>query len=228
MGHPLEIVYLESPSWDDGAWAKGWYEEMQFRLLYDGRLPSKGAQDSRIVAHEIRKVFHKQLLELWQRHDFLKTFIEGKTPKTFPDGELVSVMSKMADNFTRYGFRWLPLIRNSSGVACSLDILFLRREEPGAVVHAGDIDNRIKVLFDAMQMPEELNQVQGFSPDSDEDPFLCLLQNDRHITDFRVTSDRLLTPTASGHKDDVRLIIHVKALVVRNTVDTWALFNYDK
>jgi hypothetical protein len=194
------LVYRDSP-WPDVAEAKGWYEEMQFRLIYEGRLPAKGAHDSRSAAHQIRKAIHKQLLELWQRHDFLKTFIEGRTPKVFPDGELVSVMSKMADNFATFGFRWLPLIRrNSSGVACSLDILFLRREEPGAVIHAGDLDNRVKVLFDALQVPQELNQVQGFAPDADEDPFLCLLQNDRYITDFKVTSDRLLTSSATGTK----------------------------
>lgn len=225
--YPKCTVYRQSP-WPDVSEAKGWYEEMQFRLMYEGRLPAKGAHDSRAAAHNIRKVLHKQLLELWQRHDFLKRFIEGRTPKVFPDGELVSVMSKMADNFARCGFRFLPLIRNTSGVACSLDILFLRREEPGALVHAGDLDNRIKVLFDALQMPEDCNQVQGCSPDADEDPFMCLLQNDRHITDFRVTSDRLLTPCAPGREDDIHLTIHVKALVVKNTVDTWALFNYDK
>lgn len=202
---------------------------MQFRLIYDGPLPSKGSQASRRVVHQIRKVFHAQLLEFWQRHAFLKAFVIGQTPKNFPDlSETVSVMSKMADKFARCGFRFLPLIRDSSGVACSLDILFLRREEPGALVHAGDIDNRIKVLFDALKMPDDCNQVAGCTPDANEDPFHCLLQDDRHITDFRVTTDRLLLPCPFGHEDDVRIVIHVTALVVRNTSDTWALFNYDK
>jgi hypothetical protein len=201
---------------------------MQFRLIYEGRLPSKGSRSSPKVAHEIRKVLHKQLLELWQRQDFLKRFVAGRTPKVFPDGELVSVMYQMADEFARFGYRFLPLIRNSSGVSCSLDILFLRREEPGQLVSAGDIDNRLKVLFDAFRMPGDAQEIVGCTPDSDEDPFLCLMEDDRHITDFRVTSDRLLTPSRVGHEDDVHLIIHVKALVVKDTADTWAVFNYDK
>jgi hypothetical protein len=201
---------------------------MQFRLIYEGKLPSQQSKQSRRAAHEIRKVFHKQLLELWKRHHFLKNFVEGRTPKVFPDGELVSVMYQMADEFTQHGFRFLPLIRNSSGVACSLDILFLRREEPGQLVNAGDIDNRIKVLFDALKMPGNASELAGFTPEANEDPFLCLLQDDRHITDFRVTSDRLLTPSGVDLQDEVLLIIHVRALVVKNTGDTWAIFKFDK
>jgi hypothetical protein len=201
---------------------------MQFRLTYEGRLPA-GGQHARKVKHDIRKVLHKQLLELWKNHHFLKSFVEGRTPRVLPDGELVSVMYQMADDFTRCGYRFLPLIRNSSGVACSLDILFLRREEPGQLISGGgDIDNRIKVLFDALKMPQECSEVDGFVPDANENPFLCLLEDDRLITEFRVTTDRLLTPPGAGDITDVQLIIHVKALVVKNSADTWAMFNYDR
>jgi hypothetical protein len=200
---------------------------MQFRLTYEGRLPA-GGQHTRKAKHQIRKVLHKQLLELWKNNHFLKSFVEGRTPRVFPDGETVSVMYQMADEFARCGYRFLPLMRNSSGVACSLDILFLRREEPGQLIGGGDIDNRIKILFDALKMPQQCSEVDGFAPDADEDPFLCLLEDDRLITEFKVTTDRLLTPLGDGDITDVQLIIHVKALVVKNSADTWAMFNYDK
>jgi hypothetical protein len=206
--------------------------EMQFRLIYQGKLPSGGAETQRKWKHEIRRTIHQQLLELWTVHPFLKRFTEGRVPKNFPDmSETVSVMHDMAEKFPKYGsFRFLPLIRNSSGVACALDILFLRRDEPGQLVRSGgDIDNRIKVLFDALRMPQETPEIRGFDPQAGEDPFLCLLQDDRLITEFNVTTDRLLTPVGSGSETDVHLVIRVKTLVTTNKgADTWDLFSYDK
>ena len=204
--------------------------EMQFRLIYEGKLPASGAETQRRQKHEIRRAMHRQLLELWRNHPFLKRFAEGRVPKNFPDlSETVSTMYRMAENFARCGFRFLPLIRNSFGVACSLDILFLRRDEPGQLVRSGgDIDNRIKVLFDALRMPQECAEVRGFHPEADEDPFLCLLEDDRLITEFKVTTDRLLLPIGGGDVNDVHLIIHTEALVTTNKGNTWDLFYYDK
>jgi hypothetical protein len=207
---------------------------MRFRLLYDGYLPSGDSKGSASVKHQIRKVLHKQLIELWKNHPFLKNFYTGQTPRRWvageePSEERVSVMYKMADKFERCGYRFLPLVRNTSGVAVSLDILFLRRGEAGRLVSSGggDIDNRIKTLFDALKMPQHCQEVVG-PPDADEDPFLCLLEDDSLITEFKVTTDRLLTPLEEGgYENNVRLIIHVKTLVVRQDTDTWDLFKFD-
>ena len=51
-------------------------------------------------------------------------------------------------------------------------------------------------------------------PASGEDPFFCLLEDDRLITDFKVTTDRLLTPPGETRENDVKLIIHVKTQIV--------------
>jgi hypothetical protein len=37
-------------------------EEMQFRLIYEGKLPASGADTQRKQKHEIRRTMHKQLL----------------------------------------------------------------------------------------------------------------------------------------------------------------------
>jgi hypothetical protein len=99
-------------------------------------------------------------------------------------------------------------------LACALDILFLRRDQPGDLIkHGGDIDNRIKVLFDALRMPQDEQELTGQKPDVAEDPFFCLLQDDKQITEVKITTDRLLTPQASDEGiNDVHLIIHVKTL----------------
>lgn len=186
---------------------------MQFRLIYRGQLPPARWEEStrRKEKHEIRKQLHKQIAELWKVHPLLIQWgsLRGENGNTVVDG--------MADNFGKFGFRWVPLITERYGLACSLDILFLRRDEPGKLIKSGgDIDNRLKVLFDALRIPEEQKEVEGFSPESDgsENPFFCLLQSDSLINEVRVESDRLLNPLEGNEaENDVVLVIHVKTLV---------------
>lgn len=184
---------------------------MQFRLVYQGRLPAAGSSGTRNKEkHEIRKTLHKQLLELWQRESILSRYLV----KGGQDGR--SPAEKMADKFKVCGFRFLPLMNDEEfgSLACGLDILFLRRDQPGDLIkHGGDIDNRIKVLFDALRVPQDAQELKEQKPDQGEDPFFCLLQDDKQITEVKITTDRLLTPqTVDGDINDVHLIIHVKTL----------------
>lgn len=183
---------------------------MQFRLIYEGKLPSAGRANRRIKEkHFIRKVFHKQLSQLWQNQPILSRYLSIDIPNS------QSGVDMMADKFRTCGFRFLPLTHDYFGsLACSLDILFLSHDQPGELVkHGGDIDNRIKVLFDALRMPLNEAELKDQTPEKDEDPFFCLLQDDSQITEVKVTTDRLLTPITDkmDHKD-VHLIIHVKTI----------------
>lgn len=121
----------------------------------------------------------------------------------------------LADNYARCGYRFLPLIGSEAGdEACALDILFLRRDQPGDLVkHGGDIDNRMKVLLDSLRMPEDCSEVCGDSPTADEDPFFCLLKDDRLVTELKIVTDRLLVPVATDERiNDVYLVIHVRTI----------------
>ena len=135
----------------------------------------------------------------------MRTIISG--PLQLPSGQI--------HYYDRCGRRFLPLIDNSSGVGCSLEILFLRRDQPGALIRSGgDIDNRIKVLFDSLRMPSHDGEVVGQAVD-DDNPFYCLLEDDRLISEVKATTDNLLTPLNDReHIHDVRLVIHVKTIVV--------------
>ena len=122
-------------------------------------------------------------------------------------------MQKIADNFASNGFRWVPLVTKNDGLACALDILFLRRDMPeGLIRKGGDIDNRIKVFLDALRKPEEAQEVAGFIPTADEDPFFCLLQDDYYITELNISTDRLLKPVPNIH--DVLLVVDVRVEIV--------------
>jgi hypothetical protein len=183
---------------------------MQFRLIYQGKLHSAGRSNTRNKEkHAIRKVLHKQLSQLWQCQPILSRYLTADSPNNRSGAEM------MADKFKKCGFRFLPLTHDYFGpLACALDILFLNRDQPGDLIkHGGDIDNRIKVLFDALRMPKDEQELNGQKPGEDEDPFFCLLQDDKQITEVKITTDRLLTPETSGENiEDVHLIIHVRTL----------------
>ena len=98
-------------------------------------------------------------------------------------------------------------------MTCALEILFLRYGHPGDLIRGrGDIDNRIKILFDALKVPQHCTEVIG-GPEDGEDPFFCLLEDDCLITSVAVTTDRLLIPKGADEGDmTVDLVVHVKVI----------------
>ena len=189
---------------------------MQFHLIYEGPLPAHTQRKHRVEEkHNIRRIFHKQLAKLWVEHPFLKTRSDLKFPDAHDASRIVSWVGAHASAYNRSGYNFLPLVGSLFDIACSLDILFLRRNDPGDLVKkGGDIDNRIKVLFDALRIPEKCNELpENAKPGLGEDPFYCLLENDQLITGVRITTDRLLTPANSqDSQNDVVLVIRVRTM----------------
>lgn len=218
-GSQSQCLILESDPFSEPI--KG-EQMLEFRLLYQGQLHAASQSNTRArEKHEIRKVFHKQLKHLWSTdHALLE---QGKelsemNPRILEGYVLAGKAALLnrtgidliADNFSRCNYRFVPLVTNSLCLKCSLEILFLRREEAGNFVSGGDIDNRIKVLFDALRMPTECSQIVG-EKSSDEDPFFCLLEDDQLITELRVnTGALLLLPNSEPKESDVFLVITVK------------------
>lgn len=107
-------------------------------------------------------------------------------------------------------FTFLPIVTRFLEVVCELDILFLRPEEAGAIIkNDGDIDNRLKIIFDALRMPSDASEVPpGDSPRPEELPyFCCLLEDDALITKVTLRADRLLV--LNSDPSHVRLVINV-------------------
>jgi hypothetical protein len=90
--------------------------------------------------------------------------------------------------------------------------LFLRADQPGGVLFAGDLDNRIKTLIDALRRPRNATELKGNEvPLDGEDPFYCLLEEDKLVTGLAVETDTLLDPP-KGEADEqslVKLVIGV-------------------
>jgi hypothetical protein len=191
---------------------------MRFTLIYDGPLPAQTAHDSRInYKQEIRNQLHPQLAELWTTHPALhKAFERWQEHKESLVFEGLILTSKVGN------FRFLPLVTKDAYLLCELDILFLRYEPKGNIVNEyGDLDNRLKVLFDALRMPKDAGELPALaSPPGD--PFFVLLQDDSLITGFRVNSEKLLQ-SSSAVLNQVRLVINVTVKVYQLTYGNMAL-----
>lgn len=192
-----------------------WKEVLKFRLLLRGHLPS-GNRPSVPVKHALRRQFHPQLQAIWRGHPWLRGAWDQQ-----PNGK--TGIERLADNQAKYGYRWVPLVQQQ--MSCSLDILMLRRHEPFRVFGeaSGDLDNRIKTLIDSLQMPQQGAEVDG-PAQSGEDPFFCLLENDRLIYHLHITTDALWVPPEIGEPErDVFAVISVN---VKNRGDfdmaSWA------
>ena len=187
---------------------------VEFTLTYRGKLPSqKSGGGSRVnEKHEIRLQIHHQLMSLWRDHPGLRSWNDQ-------DEAGQTHIEVLANRYERCGRRFVPLVTEDGGLACSLNILFLRRDQPGGLVFSGgDIDNRIKTLLDALQVPDHCDQIpKEWSAGNDEDPLCCLMEDDKLINDLSVTTDRLLSPVEDGESlHDVVLFIRVKTTIVNN------------
>jgi hypothetical protein len=191
---------------------------MEFRLTYAGRLLSNGKAPHK---HEIRRHFHPQLQKLWKisphlcslREPLMTSVLTVNRP---PDR---SRLETLPERFSCGPFRLVPLVTRDLKLACSLDVLYLRPDYPSSVLKTGgDIDNRLKTLFDALRIPgPDTQELGGCKPQEGENPLYCLLEDDVLITHVSVKTDNLLEPVLK-QADDARLIITVKILPIEATL----------
>jgi hypothetical protein len=190
---------------------------VEFRLLYQGRLPANGDVADKFA---IRRQFHPQLRSLCYQQPMLRSqliawgHVEARQiyGESFSGEQAFALgIKRLADTHLN-GFSFMPLARQEWHLRCSIDVLFLRREKPGRVFMKGDIDNRLKTLFDALQMPHLGQDIGDQVPSPDEVPYHVLLEDDELIADVSVTTDRLLSfPEEHEHTSDYAvLVIDVK------------------
>ena len=111
------------------------------------------------------------------------------------------------------------MVSSQIGLIAELDIILMRLEEPGKMITSGDIDNRIKTLFDALRYPKEEQEIpSGETLDSGEHPFFCLLEDDALVSSVKITTDRLLE---AKNPSEVFLLIHVNIKPARHAPKDW-------
>jgi hypothetical protein len=191
------------------------HNKVEFRLLYAGELPPSGNQTRRgEIKHKIRRAFHPQLRRLWDVNPNLRQLACNQkfviTPKRLSPGIWSGILTEqerfdlglihLGKNWERVGYNFIPLVTEEMVLRCSLDILLLRPGDKKHIYHQGDIDGQLKTLFDALRIPTNAGDLgEKNAPIDDENPFFCLLEDDRLITEVHVKTDELLL--LPGHKE---------------------------
>jgi hypothetical protein len=198
----------------DPDWESTEGDRMIFRLTYEGPLPAVSHSNTRKnVKNQIRDVLHPQLRRLWVVHPILnelKAFKWGQNPpKT-----VAPMVEVLADQFERCGFNFVPLVSRWNGLACAIRILFLRPHQPGKeLIQSGDLDNRLKIIFEALRLPSSLEEIGNAKPTDDQRPYFCLLEDDSLINHVEIETDLMLESVGGSYdKNDVRLIITVETI----------------
>jgi hypothetical protein len=189
---------------------------VEFRLTYEGPLLAATGSNTRVDhKHEIRRALHPQLKRLWEIVPHLnfpqrsiargRVYVNETPPPPSPRFE------QLAAKYPLNAYNFVPLVTEELSLVCGIEILFLRPDYPGAVISSGDIDNRLKTLFDALRIPQVGQLKVDEVPSENERPFYVLLEDDKLITRLSVETDTLLEPIGDQpNKNDARLIITVK------------------
>lgn len=183
---------------------------MEFDLKYRGLLPAATSSNKQVPAkHQIRQAVREQLQIFWGKDPRFT----GIDPGQVQQGQMKEghfdvrrpIEGGAAAWFYHHevrGIRFVPLITHVREARCRLAIRLFRREAPGEIIsRGGDLDNRLKTLFDALRMPhngDELPQEPVLGPS----PFLCLLDDDALITKVSIEAFGLLTPPDPGEDAD--------------------------
>ena len=169
---------------------------MEFTLYYEGMLKSNCKP---VDKHKMRKIFHKQLMQLWDQHP-LKGFKDLASVQK--DKDKFSLCLQVGD------FNFVPRVSAQMSSIAELDITILQPDRIGILNNKGDIDNRMKSLLDSLKVPHEPNALpKSVTPDEDENPFYCLLEDDSLVTRLNVRTEQWLGK--ANDSKEVLAIIHV-------------------
>ena len=205
---------------------------MEFRLLYAGRLPGSSSNKNPEAKHVIRREFHPQLRQLWKSDhnldewarrqvtakevDEINTASKVGTGKKWDEHTNEDIrhlgLKTLSEKWVRCGYKFVPLVTEEMFLRCSLDIMLLRPEEPHMIMTSGDLDSRVKTIFDALRIPTNAGETAGQGPLDDETPFYCLLSDAKLISSISVTTGKLLTlpEERQVHQHDAFVVVHVK------------------
>jgi hypothetical protein len=93
-----------------------------------------------------------------------------------------------------------------------IEILLQRIDNVSSSVWSGDIDNRIKTIIDALEVPQANDGYASMTPDAVEDPFFCLLEDDKYLNHVAVETANLLDVPDNSDRSyaDVRIKVSIR------------------
>jgi hypothetical protein len=196
---------------------------MRFTLTYVGdELKSTRKDDNRKKEKQIlREGFHDQLKELWEASNLLAKIDRSKLPTpTLVNGTFDlprPLPEHQEEKFASFLFRvpchsavFVPLITAPMEAECHLALRIGRPAKAGSIVYAGgDLDNRLKTLFDALSAPRSNDSVDASQLDQAE--YFCLLSDDVLVTGLSIESYQLLGTARPEDYIDLNLTVTITA-----------------
>lgn len=172
---------------------------MEFYLKYQGTLKSNASPKDK---HSLRKHFHKQFKCLFDTDENFKYRKNWnlELPKDEGEKSMYCIVQKDA-------FKFAPIISSKLFLLAEIDITLLWPDLPGQIIGNGDIDNKLKTLLDALSCPLNTNQLTGVVPEDGEEPFYCLLEDDKLIQNLNVRTHTLLEPR---DKKEIFVLLHIR------------------
>jgi len=173
---------------------------MELFLKYQGSLKSNADIKEK---HRLRRHFHPQIKNFIESQKHLKekkcwqvaTFLKNDP------NELCAVNQKG-------DFYFASLISSKTFLLAEVDLTILWHDLPGQIIGQGDIDNKLKTLFDALSAPPHDSQITGLKPENGEEPFFCLLEDDKLIQNVNIRTHTLLE---NVDQRDIFVLIHIRS-----------------
>lgn len=197
-------------------------EFARLTLVYRGSLPACQPNDQKSDAKQrIRLKFSGQLEQHWLTTPVLKEPYELdlvatghlKHRQITPEAPYEMYPQCCVSEF---GYRIFPLVCRYNGLIAEIEMQVLRRSDPGGILNGiADIDNQLKVIFDALRMPLAENELPGNMRGSGSlnDRLFCLLEDDSLITRLLVDTDRLHTPQDDPDEPKDYAEVNIKVVV---------------
>lgn len=221
----------EFQDWEEAIQSLGDFE-LDFDFLWEGPVPSDQGNDNGVlrVPHKqaLRQSFHRQINILLGisgvglRFPRIQYAIEGR----MKGGELVPLQGAVPEVYGPPGYRtnplcyiklggqrYMPLLTRRSGLICHLDVVILS-DPTVAPGNRRDTDNRLKLLRDALRIPQSEDEVRG-SENVTPDPCICLLEDDGTDLLGEVTSHTrpLLRTPLPGRDHEV--VVWIRGRIVK-------------
>jgi hypothetical protein len=213
---------------------------MDFLLRYRGELPAhkKCAPEK----NSIRAKIHDQLSNLCQAQPLLAGVLDPEIRIARLIGRQMSVDHLKRNELGIFdtagtlgsqplffcvnvdGIECIPLVTRVHELVCELDIRWVRRERAGSLIQdGGDLDNRLKNLFDSLRMPHSPEEFKGVATRFRGKKMLFLLEDDSLVTRFSVETHRLWEPLPEPSPTDKDTDVEVDIRVtLKSTHPMWA------
>jgi hypothetical protein len=204
---------------------------MEFKLRYNGDMlrPQQARDARRSEKHALRLHFHEQLREIWRNDARYSQINPLEVGEAVYAGNIWDVQ-RNAENKIPYfagtplrgflyqrrlaGYRFVPMVTRVMEADCHLRIALRRPIKPGTIIYSGgDLDGRLKTLFDAFAMPPQQQDLpEGIT--GNDAPCLCLLESDELITGLSIESEEWRAAPSSHHAEaDITVTIQAVTLM---------------